>query len=85
MSQFDLFAVKDDAAPNIYTPEPDNIRARLLGILEEMRSAETMPWDRSRSLMYKNIFPQMTNWLPPEEAEQFKSDFAAELRRLDTA
>lgn len=30
----------------------------------------------------RTIFPQMTNWLPDDEAEQLRLEFAAELERL---
>lgn len=82
MSQFDLFAKKAEAAPNPYTPEPDNIRARLARILEEARAAEVVPWEPAKARMYNNIFPQMTNWLPPEEAERWRADFFSEMERL---
>jgi hypothetical protein len=85
LSQLDLFSRSADAVPNVHTPEPDNIRLRLSRILDEARQAESMPWERSKELMYRNIFPQMTNWLPRDEAEAFKAEFTAELTRLAAA
>ena len=82
MSQFDLFANKAEVAPNPYTPEPDNIRARLARILEQARAAEVVPWEPAKARMYKNIVPQMTNWLPAEEAERWRADFFSEMERL---
>jgi len=35
--------------------------------------------------MYRNIVPQMTNWLPNDEAARWKADFMAELSRLEAA
>jgi hypothetical protein len=42
-----------------------------------------MPWDSRRERMYRNIFPQMTNWLPEEEAARLRAAFEAELERLN--
>jgi hypothetical protein len=54
-------------------------------MLAEMRAAETLPWDRKRALLNAKIFPQMTNWLPDDEAAQLRFEFAAELARLNLA
>jgi len=35
--------------------------------------------------MYKTIFPQMTNWLPEEEARQLCFEFEREIARLEAA
>lgn len=85
MSQFDLFARKAEIAPNPYTPEPDNIRVRLELMLAEVRAADAMPWEPSKARMYQNIFPQMTNWLPDDEAERLKAEFQREIERLKAA
>jgi hypothetical protein len=44
-----------------------------------------MPWDAKGVLLYRTIFPQMTNWLPDEEAAQLRFEFEAELARLNAA
>jgi hypothetical protein len=44
-----------------------------------------MPWDAKRVLLYRTIFPQMTNWLPEEEAAQLRFEFEIELVRLEGA
>ncbi len=85
MSQFDLFARKAEIEPNPYTPEPDNIRARLTRILEEARAADVLPWEPSKARMYENIFPQMTNWLPADEADRWRAEFTTEMARLNRA
>jgi hypothetical protein len=41
-----------------------------------------MPWDRSRQGFYRTIFPQMTLWLPDEEAAQYRLEFENEMERL---
>jgi hypothetical protein len=80
--QPDLFGA---AAPPAYRPDIDRVRARLNRILAEARAAEALPWDRARLSLYRTVFPQMTKWLPPEEAAQLCFAFEAELERLKAA
>ena len=35
--------------------------------------------------LYRTIFPQMTNWLPEEEAAQLRFAFDTEMARLEAA
>ena len=43
------------------------------------------PWDRKRIVLYRTIFPQMTNWLPDDEGAQLRFEFDTELARLEAA
>jgi len=70
-----------DAAP-AYRPDPDKVRARLHRILAEAKAARTLPWESTRASLYRTIFPQLTLWLPDEEAAQLRFDFEAEMTRL---
>jgi hypothetical protein len=81
-TQLELFG--EDAAP-AYRPDPDKVRARLHRILAEAKAARTLPWDASRASLYQTIFPQMTQWLPDDEAAQLRFDFEAEMTRLKAA
>jgi hypothetical protein len=77
-AQADLFGA--DAAP-AYRPDPDKVRARLHRILAETR-ARTEPWDWGRDSLYRTIFPQLTLFLPDEEAAQLRLEFERESERL---
>ena len=79
-TQDDLF--DEDAAPVAYRADPDKVRARLHRILAEARSAQRLPWEPTRVSLYRTIFPQMTNWLPDEEAAKLRLEFESELARL---
>ena len=79
-SQPDLFG--GEAAPT-YRPDPDRVRARLHKILTEVRAAQELPWGRAS--LYRTIFPQMTLWLPDEEAAQLRFAFEVEMERLKAA
>jgi hypothetical protein len=81
-SQSDLFGKEPVPA---YRPDPEKVRARLHKILSEARAAKTLPWEPTRVSLYLTIFPQMTNWLPAEEAAQLRFDFDQEMARLKPA
>jgi hypothetical protein len=80
--QSDLFGAEATPA---YHPNPDKVRARLHKILAEARAAQTSPWEPARVSLYRTIFPQMTIWLPEDEAAQLRFEFETEMARLETA
>lgn len=82
-AQPDLFGA--EAAPPAYRPDPDKVRSRLYKILAEARAAKTLPWEPTTVSLYRTIFPQMTNWLPDEEAKQLRFEFETEIARLEAA
>lgn len=84
--QADLF---DGEAPvrqeRSYAPTPTEIRNHLSHILKQARTAQTMPWDARKVRFYKKVVPQMTSWLPDDEAAQVRLDFDREIARLEAA
>jgi hypothetical protein len=66
-------------------PDPEKIRLHLLKLLETARNATTMPWTARDAQQWQVTFPQLTNWLPPDEAHQLRFEFAAEMQRLARA
>ncbi|HEX3884959.1 MAG TPA: hypothetical protein VHW66_20060 [Stellaceae bacterium] len=68
-----------------YLPDPAQVRQRMLALLEKARSAKTMPWSDRDARMWETVFPNMANWLPDEEANQFRLEFAREMERLSRA
>jgi hypothetical protein len=81
--QAELF--DEDAPTPVYRADPDEVRAELLQILAEARAAKTLPWAPGKAALYRTVFPQMANWLPDDEANQLRFEFASELARLDAA
>ncbi len=65
------------------TDQPD----LFLGETEpDLFGADTAPaYHAARVNLYRTIFPQMTLWLPEEEAAQLRFEFAAEMTRLEAA
>jgi hypothetical protein len=80
--QSDLFENKPTPE---YRADPDAVRAELHKILAEARAAEKLPWEPKTVLLYRTIFPQMTNWLPDEEGAQLRFEFETEIKRLEAA
>lgn len=84
-AQLDMFPVQHDLFPAeqvVYRADPDKVRLRLVSLLETARSAERMPWTERDARMWRVVFPQMANWLPDDEADQLRFEFAKELDRL---
>lgn len=68
-----------------YRPDPEKVRQRMLALLEKARSAKTMPWSERDARMWQTVFPNMANWLPEDEANQLRLEFAREMERLRRA
>lgn len=66
-----------------YTPDPAKIRRKMEDMIEQLRVADTMPWTADRLAHRRTVFPQMSSWLPDDEAYQLRERFDAELNRLD--
>jgi hypothetical protein len=81
--QSELLGVEQNEV--VYRADPDEVRAELLRVLAQARAAQSFPWDARRALYWRTVFPQMTNWLPNEEAAQLRFAFEAEIRRLEAA
>ncbi|MDP1732319.1 MAG: hypothetical protein Q8L54_14330 [Devosia sp.] len=87
-AQGSLFGPGDDrmqAPRQRYVPDPEAVRLRLLSLLEKARSAEKMPWSERDARMWQTVFPNMAKWLPEDEAEQLRFEFAREMERLKQA
>ncbi len=78
-----LFAT-EPASP-AYRPDPEKVRSRLKRILAEARAAQAMPWEPTRLSLYRIIVPDMTRYLPDDEAAGWRAEFAAELDRFGVA
>lgn len=78
------FDLGDKPASGAYEPNLDEIREDLHAILEDARrvTAEA-PWDERTYRYNKVVFPQMSRWLPEEEAAQLCFEFSREIERIE--
>ncbi len=85
-AQGDLFASETAVVPCAPQVDPAVVRARLNAMLADLRAVDRRsPWSPETTRLNQLIFPQMTNWLPPEERDQLRFEFETELQRLDLA
>ena len=80
--QGDLFDGEPPQKATLYVPDPADIRRQLAAVLETARRAETIPWTREEFRFHQTVFPQMSRWLPEEEARQLRFAFDEEVKRL---
>lgn len=64
------------------TPDPDAIRRRLEQLLATLRTAQTMPLCERDVRMWAAVVPNMTKWLPSDEAKAIRVAFEQEVERL---
>ncbi len=67
-------------APIEHTPE--TIRAKMLTLLEEARSATVLPWTPRDLRLHTGLYPYMAEWLKGGEGEALMAEFKTELDRL---
>lgn len=78
------FDLGDKPASGAYEPNLDEIREDLHAILDEARRVTVeAPWDERTYRYNKVVFPQMSRWLPEEEAAQLCFEFSREIERIE--
>ena len=75
----------EDRPEHVYRADPDEVRRDLTRLLEQVRGAQVMPWEPRKVRLYRTIFPQMSQWLPDDEARQLCFEFETEIARLEAA
>jgi hypothetical protein len=68
-----------------FVADTELVRRRLHALLETARAAAAMPWPERDARMWQTVFPQMTDWLPDDEATQLRFEFVQEIERLKAA
>jgi hypothetical protein len=78
------FDLSDQSKPESELPDPDEIREELQAILTiAKRAQDYCPWDERTFKYHKTVFPQMANWLPEDERDQMRFEFAQEIERIE--
>lgn len=87
--QFSMFGEGEGRMPHARQPDiapsPDRVRRRLHEILERARAAPNTPWPEKKQRVWQIVFPNMAKWLPDDEADQLRFEFAQEIERLKNA
>ena len=78
MAQLSMFA---DQVPKVAPPTADleRVRRKLAAFLAEAREAGTQGLPPERRRLMETVVPQMTRWLPEEEAELTRKAFGKAL------
>lgn len=79
---FDLFSASDKPKRASSQVTQEEVRGKMLLMLEQARSATQMPWDERTARVNEVTFPQMAKWLPNDEANQLKLEFKEAFERL---
>ena len=64
-------------------PTPDEVREKLRRVLDTLREAESMPYSEMDAKMWIAIVPNMTKWLPDDEAEEIRAEFTRLMGRFE--
>jgi hypothetical protein len=78
--QLDL--LDEERPPLVYRADPEKVRLELTALLARAKAASSLPWSQEDLRYHQTVFPQMSRWLPEEEAAQLCFEFAREVERL---
>jgi len=84
MNELPLFRALQ-AEPERPPPDLPYIRKSLHWTLRLMRDAQILPWSESETARWEDFFPQLSAYLPSEEAEALNAQFRSEIVRLRAA
>jgi hypothetical protein len=86
-SQPDLFGTQSDLfgppPQQSYAPSLEKVRAEVKKVLDKAQIAKDMPWTPKEVAFWKTVFPQMTRWLPDDEAAKLCAAFMLEITRME--
>ena len=79
------FDLGDSQQAKTSEPDRDEVRQELYDVLAEAKAAvDECPWDERTFDYHKVVFPQMANWLPDDERDQLRFEFAREVERIES-
>jgi hypothetical protein len=81
MAQLELFTHVEP--PVSTTPTAESVRARIDAVLETLSKATVLPWTAKEAARWKLVLPQMADWLPPEERDTARREFAKLLGQFE--
>jgi hypothetical protein len=63
-------------------PSVELVRAKMIDLIDQLKQADSLPWNERNATINEIIFPQMSKWLPEDEAADLVTEFSKELARL---
>ena len=78
MAQLRMFA-EEALPPPAATADLERVRRKLAAFLAEVREAGAQGLSSERRRLIETVVPQMTRWLPKEEAERTRKAFGEAL------
>ena len=72
----------EERPPLVYRADPQKVREELHALLAKAKAASSLPWSREDLRYHQTVFPQMSRWLPQDEAAQLCFAFSQEVERL---
>jgi hypothetical protein len=80
--QDEMFEQSSRPAHRPTVPSAEFVRAKMLDLIDQLKQAETLPWNERNTTINEIIFPQMSKWLPQDEAADLVAEFSWQLARL---
>ena len=74
MDQLELF--EHSAPATAVTPTVESVRQRIEAVLRPLRSGGELPWSAKDTARWRLVVPQMADWLPAEERDVVRAEFA---------
>jgi DNA repair photolyase len=78
MAQLRMFA-EEAPPPPAATADPERVRRKLAAFLAEARESGAQGLSLERRRLIETVVPQMTRWLPKDEAERTRKAFSEAL------
>lgn len=63
----------------------EDVRRMMIELIEAVRSADKIPFEKREFEKHVAMFPIMAQWLPEDEGKQLCFEFAQEVERLKNA
>lgn len=73
-----LFPPEPVGSMKLPRPKPEDVRRRLKGIIRKLRESDELPFTMHDFRVWRVVFPQMSRWLPDDEAHELKEAFFIE-------
>ena len=81
MNQLEMFAPQQQRQAAM--PTAESVRPRLEAVLRQLRDGSSTKWSDAERRRWTVVFPQMSEWLPPDERTGLNEEFKRLIANLD--